>query len=966
MAKLLSHTVPVLMLLSLALILTGCFSSTSSAGSIKLSDNGKALSYIVTDDKYDIWSDRFAADELAEYLHKITGASFKTIKAGEEKEEDSCIYLNNIAAKKLGVDRNNLSGQEWIITTKGNDIFITGGKRDGTLSAVYYFLEKFAGLRFWNMKETLIPETPDLTIPACDIRKKPDFVFRGCQGMENPDSLKFGFDSLTKVLENGQWKRMRDFRDRATPIDHGLVQYYVKNDMFEKHPEWFAEINGKRTLAANDLCLTNPDLPEYVAQKLIQQIEHCKEVSQKGKIAAPFIYSIAREDNAQWCQCPACKGFGEAHRKSGVIVDFVNKVARKVQHTYPDITISTHAYQSAAAPPVGIVPEDNVAVQYCFEKRNMARPLTDESNLKTLNELQGWAKISKRLYVWDYAMSFAKFHNRAESRYDFPVPSMLHMAQDLRLCRELGVSGIYVQNPSLEERDSWGLKNWMISKLYFDTSLDNETLMRTYLEGYFGPASKGMREYIQALYDADQRKPSRIWFYADLAEYQYLDMKFYMDAEKAFKEAEQAVANDSLYLDRVKAERFTLTRALLFSYSKLMRTWCLGNGSDKGFPFDPKVLLEELKNEYKSKAKLIPCGFSCISGYTVPEYSYAKFLEDIPKYEKLVYYKHLPIPDDFKGHSPQHIYDYPAGADNFEARKPSALVADDSTPAGKTYETSIDIAQSPICWKFQPRWEAAAWEHRPNSDERKQIGIKEVKGKGYQWYKLGTYYFEGTSTGLLFFDDSNLAFWGDVIGRFEVWAYLKFASASLPFCDKDVKPSVSLSRIILTPPAIDQKIYGSIELPQTWTVFPGFSRNDSIGDDYTKSLPEQIMLHDKKFTPLNLTQKEGKIDLAGALGGAEDGKTAFVYIPFEASKDEKTTFGFGADWWLCAWIDGDKVCDTMKSGNGVWPPTVKDYIVTVDLKKGKHLLLVKFISGSGSSVLAVGAPEQIRKSVAGD
>lgn len=954
MKKQLSYIIFVIISLSLNL---------NATEKIKLAENKQALSYIVTDDKPEIWSDRFAAEELAAYLQKITGASFKTIKAGEEKEEDSCIYLSNIAAKKLGIDRRKLNPQELIIKIKDNDVFITGGMRDGTLSAVYYFLENFAGLRFWNMKETLIPETADLTVPACDIRKTPDFIFRGCQGMENPDSLKFGFDCLTKVLENGKWKRMRNFRDRAKPVDHGLVRYYVKKDMFKTHPEWFAEINGKRTLAANDLCLTNPDLPEYVAQKLIQQIKDCYKVSKKEKIAVPFIYSIAREDNARWCQCPACKEFAKKHRKSGLIVNFINQVAKKVHDKYPNIIISTLAYQSAAAPPINIIPEDNVAVQYCFEKRNLARPLTDKSNKKTLDQLTAWAKISKNLFIWDYAMSFGKFHNKKASYHDFPVPSILHMGEDLRLCRKLGVKGVYVQNPSLEERDLWGLKNWVLSKLYFDSSLDEETLVKNYLKGYYGPAWQGIWGYIQALVVADKRKPSRIWFYADLAEYKYFDLQFFKDANKAFNTAEKAVSEAPLYLERVNAARFTLTRTMFFCYTNMLRNWIQKHGSKQGFPYNADALLSQLKEEYKCKDKLVPCGFSCISGYKLRSYPYSEFLKDIPRYKALTYYKQLPIPEKFKTINKLDIYDYPAGIASIEAGKNAVLINDSSVPAGKTVEVSIDITKQPLCWKFKPRWGAAAWEYRPNSDKRKQIDVNAVKGKGYHWYNLGAYYFEGTSTGLLFFDNDNIKFWADRIGKFDVWAHIKFENPALPFCDKKVKSSVSISRIIMITPDKNKKVYGNCALPNVWKVFPGFTKNHSINEDLLKVIPDSILFNNKPITPINVNAVEGKADLANAIEGTEDGKTAFVYIPFDVAANGKSSFGFGADWWLTAWIDGRKVCDTSKRGNGQWPPTIKDHLVDVNLTKGKHLLVIKFISGSGSSVLAVGDPGQIRKNL---
>ena len=49
---------------------------------------------------------------------------------------------------------------------------------------------------------------------------------------------------------------------------------------------------------------------------------------------------------------------------------------------------------------------------------------------------------------------------------------------------------------------------------------------------------------------------------------------------------------------------------------------------------------------------------------------------------------------------------------------------------------------------------------------------------------------------------------------------------------------------------------------------------------------------------------EGRLDLAALLGGTAKGKTAYVFIPFDLDAGQDLTFGFGADWWFQAWLDG--------------------------------------------------------------
>ena len=779
-------------LLSVMLILIITTFSLRADEPITLYKNGKALTCIVVDKKFELWTEALAVRELIDYLKKITGVDFKVVKAGNEKEMDSCIYVNRVAARKLGINLAKLDSQAFVIQTRGNDIFITGGKRDGYLYGVYYFLENILGVRWWNKTEEFIPEKNKLVVSSCNIKKTPSFTLRASHRMHKLPSMKFYYDYYYNQTFDGKVRKIKNYRDRSRPENHNLIRFYVKEELFKTHPEWFAEIKGKRTLAAHDLCLTNPAVTKYIAGQIMKKIAYDRVASQKLATSAPFIYSVGREDNARWCECPSCKKYAKQHRKSGLLFNFINNIAKEVKDKYPEVIISSLAYQGSAKPPIDLVIADNVAPVYCFEKRNMARPLTDKSNKKALDELKGWAAISKNLFIWDYMKSFASFH-KGKYEYDFPTPSMMHLATDYKLCKQLGVNGVFVQNSYNELNDLWGLKNWMLAKLYFDTSLDNEILMQTYLKGYYGAAWKNIRAYIKLLYDAEQRKPSRIWFYADLAEYKYFDLEFFLDAENIFEQAELSVVDNPLFLNRVKAARVSLDRTLIYVYSELRRQWDLQPGADlKEFPFKPSTVLARLKNNYMIKDK--------INVFNRRAKRYPDFIKKtLPELIKLTYYKHLPIPEKFKKIPPEKLYDYPAGSINLELGKGSTLINDVSVPGGKTIKIFCDIANFPFVWKFKPKWGAEQYEFSPGSNKRKEISIKAVKGEGYHWYRLGTYSFDGHATGLVFFDNNNLRFWADRIGKYDVWGYLKFESPTLKFCDKNAKPTVYLSRIILTP-----------------------------------------------------------------------------------------------------------------------------------------------------------------------
>ncbi len=72
-------------------------------------------------------------------------------------------------------------------------------------------------------------------------------------------------------------------------------------------------------------------------------------------------------------------------------------------------------------------------------------------------------------------------------------------------------------------------------------------------------------------------------------------------------------------------------------------------------------------------------------------------------------------------------------------------------------------------------------------------------------------------------------------------------------------------------------------------------------------------------------------------------------------------FGFGADWWFEAWIDGNALCDTLTPGNGETEISMTDHAASAELKKGEHLLVLRFISGRTSSRIAIGGAQDIRE-----
>lgn len=169
---------------------------------------------------------------------------------------------------------------------------------------------------------------------------------------------------------------------------------------------------------------------------------------------------------------------------------------------------------------------------------------------------------------------------------------------------------------------------------------------------------------------------------------------------------------------------------------------------------------------------------------------------------------------------------------------------------------------------------------------------------------------------------------------------------------------VALRRLYSSP----SPIHGDASLSPAWKVFAPLAKAfpPPTGAQLLR-IPEKLTVEGRELAPIAVEVKNGLLDLAGILGGTAAGKTAWIYIPFQTKAGGKTTFGFGADWWLQAWVDGKLVCDTLARGNGPYPPCVADHMATINLAPGAHLVVVRFVSGTASSLFTAAGSAGIGK-----
>lgn len=505
--------------------------------------------------------EKYAAGELAGFLEHITGAEFDvTNSPGDAKTR---ILVGPGAARLADRDfsAKDLASEGIVVRTVGNDVILAGGRPRGTLYSVYTFLEDGIGCRWWSSKASTIPQKPTLRVASLDVRFLPPLEYRE----------PFWFDAF-----DGDWAARNKVNGYRPDLGskhggkhvyegfvHTFYQLIPPNKYFDAHPEWFSELDGERKHERAQLCLTNGEMRRELVSNLKRRL--------RGNPAAT-IASVSQNDWHGNCQCSDCAAVDkEEGSPMGSLLRFVNAVAEDIEPEFPNVAISTLAYQYTRKPPKLSRPRPNVIIRLCSIECSFSKPLTDERNRAFRDDIVGWSRICDRLYIWDYTTNFR--------HYILPHPNLRVLGPNVRFFVEHGAKGVFEQGAY----QSYGaemaeLRAWVLAKLLWNPSLDAETLIDEFLKGYYGQAAPHINAYLKVLHDAVDATGDRLGCFSP-ADAKYLSLKTLSEGWHHLKAAEEAVQDDADYRHRVQVAQMPVLYAFLVRWSEL-RTELEKGGAD--------------------------------------------------------------------------------------------------------------------------------------------------------------------------------------------------------------------------------------------------------------------------------------------------------------------------------------------------------------------------------------------------
>ena len=303
----------------------------------------------------------------------------------------------------------------------------------------------------------VLPKSDAITVPAdTDIVYKPFFESTDTD-WKSPGNAEY---SMANGLTNGSRRtltaEMGGTVDYLGGFCHTIGGLCETEKYKDTHPEYLALHDGERT--TEQPCLTNPDVLAICTKNVLKILE------EKHNPDAPLqIVSVTQNDNHANCQCETCTAFENAHggKASATVVNFVNQIADVVKEKgYDNVAIDTFAYYYSQSAPEGIVPRDNVIIRLCSITCCFAHPLdTKKCNGGFYKDLTDWAKICKRLYIWDYATNYV--HTCTV------FPNFGVIQKNMQIFYENNVKGMYVEGNYYMNRcdtEFGELRAYMISK----------------------------------------------------------------------------------------------------------------------------------------------------------------------------------------------------------------------------------------------------------------------------------------------------------------------------------------------------------------------------------------------------------------------------------------------------------------------------------------------------------------------
>jgi hypothetical protein len=409
--------------LILALILaSGSMAPSPARGEFPLVEGGRAAVLVADPTEARNPDLARAIADLREWM-AAAGGSPPDLRMGGTRPAGPAVFIGKAARDQgLAVQPSELGAGGYLIKSSPTTLALAGADPAGAANAIYDVASTYLGVRVHapGPDGVTVPKNATVRVPDGLRRERPALDLR--QAWFNENVLAGTRDAEREAM------RLFARRHRGGGIGAVIRHYYAElvppATYFKEHPEYFAEIGGKR-VADGQLCTSNPDVIAITAEHWIDRFTREPDLA---------VGSLSPNDGSRFCTCTACKSDGPDLATR--YVRFANKVAERVAARHPHRFLAFYAYADLVEPPydkgirlnanlIPIVARFGICQAHAIDERGCP------TNAAFKRRLDGWAAIARQIMARDYACPW-------------PVPDLTIdvLAANLRTYRQAGSRGM--------------------------------------------------------------------------------------------------------------------------------------------------------------------------------------------------------------------------------------------------------------------------------------------------------------------------------------------------------------------------------------------------------------------------------------------------------------------------------------------------------------------------------------------
>ncbi len=489
-----------------------------------------------------------AAKELQVFLGEITGAKFECVTEASPAARHEIVLGAPQRLRQLGVtiDLDKLGPEGYRLRTVGDHLVIVGSDVRGVMYGVYGLLEDHLGCRWFTPQISRIPKQATLELPELNETVIPPLEYRWPAVVDcyDPD-----WCTRNRVNVGPKLTEVHGGSVKFCGWAHTFEALVPTKTCFEKYPEYFSLVDGKRLRERTQLCCTNEDVIELVIEGIRKRMRANPDAT---------YFSVSQNDWANYCECPRCQELAAREdSQMGPVLQLVNHVADAVADEFPDNRITTLAYQWSRKPPKTLRPRPNVTIRLCSIECCFAHPLPTcdyPANARFCEDIRVWSAICDNLWIWNYTTNFRNYY--------LPHPALRALNDDVKFFVAHNVKGVYEQDTKLTPHGDMSLLGgYMMAKFLWDPEYDEDTAMDEFLAAVYEDAAIHVRAYIDLLHNKMDTDNIHLRCFTSTEQASFLDSETLDLADRLFSLAEEAVQDKPKVLRRVRFARMPVDYA---------------------------------------------------------------------------------------------------------------------------------------------------------------------------------------------------------------------------------------------------------------------------------------------------------------------------------------------------------------------------------------------------------------------